>query len=91
MSGYSKYLKNKDVCCTPGPPGQRGERGPTGNYGPTGSTGTAGAPGTATSTGATGPAGPPGMVVQYVYKNEGFTDNLKTAVSTANPFNKDTI
>ena len=87
MSGYSKYLKNKDVCCTPGPPGQRGERGPTGNYGPTGSTGTAGAPGTATSTGATGPAGPPGMVVQYVYKNEGFTDNLKTAVSTANPFN----
>ena len=89
MSGYSKYLKNKDVCCTPGPPGQRGERGPTGNYGPTGSTGTAGAPGTASNTGATGatgPAGTPGLVVQYIYKNAGFTENLKNTVTTANPF-----
>ena len=93
MSGYSKYLKNKDVCCTPGPPGQRGERGPTGVYGPqgltgpTGSTGSMGAPGTASNTGATGPAGTPGLVVQYVYKNTGFTENLKNVVTTASPFN----
>ena len=93
MSGYSKYLKNKDVCCTPGPPGQRGERGPTGVYGPqghtgpTGNTGSTGAPGTASNTGATGPAGTPGLVVQYVYKNTGFTANLKNVVATASPFN----
>ena len=93
MSGYSKYLKNKDVCCTPGPPGQSGERGPTGVYGPqghtgpTGNTGSTGAPGTASNTGATGPAGTPGLVVQYVYKNTGFTENLKNVVTAASPFN----
>ena len=58
MSSYNTYLKNKGVCCLPGPIGQRGERGPTGVYGPTGVTGPTGAPGTASNTGATGPTGP---------------------------------
>jgi len=86
MSNYSKYLKNKDVCCAPGPPGPRGERGPTGIYGPTGSTGSVGTPGTAVNTGATGPAGPAGIVVQYVYKSAGFTENLQYAIANADPF-----
>ena len=84
MSGYSRYLKNKDVCCTPGPPGQRGERGPTGVYGPQGPAGSTGSTG---STGATGPAGAPGLVAQYVYKSSGFTENLQNTVTTASPFN----
>jgi hypothetical protein len=63
MSSYSTYLKNKGVCCVPGPVGQRGERGPTGLYGPTGPTGDlgpTGVQGAASNTGATGPTGPTG-------------------------------
>jgi hypothetical protein len=63
MSSYNNYLKNKGVCCVPGPVGQRGERGPTGLYGPTGPTGDlgpTGVQGAASNTGATGPTGPTG-------------------------------
>jgi len=66
MSSYNTYLKNKGVCCLPGPVGQRGERGPTGVYGPTGPTGdigptgAQGIPGTAVNTGGTGTTGPTG-------------------------------
>ena len=75
MSGYSRYLKNKEVCCTTGPPGQRGDRGPTGVYGPLG------------PTGATGAAGFSGIITQYVYKDEGFNANLQNTVATTNQTN----
>jgi hypothetical protein len=87
MSSYSRYLKNKDVCCKIGPQGDRGERGVAGGTGSTGSTGSTGGTGTTGSTGATGAAGAPGLVVQYVYKSTGFTENLQNVVATASPFN----
>ena len=30
---YSQYLKNRNICCSPGPQGVKGERGPQGCYG----------------------------------------------------------
>ena len=53
---YSDYLKNKNVCCIPGPQGYRGDIGPTGVYGPSGSTG---------YTGMTGPTGMSGPGVPF--------------------------
>jgi microcystin-dependent protein len=75
MSSYSNYLKYKNSCCVPGPQGPIGLRGPTGING------------SAVNTGATGPASSPGVVINYVYKNSGFSDNLKLTRSSSTPFN----
>ena len=75
-SNYIDYLKNKNKCC----------KTITGPQGPQGPTGTQGLPGTAVNTGATGPQGLPGVVIQYVYKNTNFSDNLKLTRTSSNPF-----
>jgi microcystin-dependent protein len=78
MASYNQYLKTKNSCCVPGPVGPRGIRGPTGTIGPTGSV---------LNTGATGPPNSPGVVINYVYKNSGFSNNLQTTRTLAAPFN----
>jgi microcystin-dependent protein len=74
MSGYSKYLSSKGACCTPGPQGLRGIPGPQG------------IPGSSTNTGARGPPGASGVVLQYVYKNSDFSNNLQTTRTSNTPF-----
>jgi len=76
-TGPTGQIGSTGIKGSTGPTGSPGGgTGPIGPTGPIGFTGPQGAPGTASLTGATGTLGPtgPSTILQYVYKNTGFTD-----------------
>lgn len=64
-----------------GPIGNTGSQGPTGITGPTGSTTIVGGP-----TGPTGAINNPGVIIQYNFKNSGFSNSTNHTPSITSPY-----
>ena len=77
-TGYTGYTGPTGLSNT-GSTGDKGDTGYTGYTGPTGLSNTG-------STGDKGDTGAPGVVIQYVYKNTDFSNNLQNLETNATPF-----